>query len=199
MTNNPQKIKSHLVQKCGFSDHLYVIYNWASIGLKPTKKYIVVRDYSNFNLAQANAELWASDKLKIASNSQYPETITSLIHSEVTRILDVKAPLQKIQISSKVPRFASAETKELIVKKDIQYQRAKRTKSADDICEYNTTKNRVRKLLKLDKKKITKKMFLEVDGYPKKQWQSVKKTLGWNKFSSPAMIIENGKTKTSAK
>ena len=199
MTNFPHKIKSHKLQKSGLSDHLYTVYNWSSIGIKNFPKYIIIRDYSKFNWDQANAEIYTSQNIKTATLSQSPDLIASLIQSTINQVLDNQAPQQKIQISSKVPIFASSETKKLMTDKDDAYARAKTTKNEDDIRNYNNIRNRVRKNLKKDKKNVTKKNLKEINGNPKKQWQSVKKILGWNKFSNPSMIIEDGKNKTSNK
>ena len=92
----------------------------------------------------------------------------------------------------------TTETKKLISDKDDAFARAKTTKNEDDIRHYNHIRNKVRFFLK-DKKNLTKKILKEINGNPKKQWQSVKKISGWNKFSNPSMVVEDGKTKTSNK
>ena len=199
MTTNPNKIKNHRVQKSGFSDHLYGVFNWSSIGSKPKPKYILARDYSEFNWSQANAELREDESLITASISQSTEEITTLIQTAVIKVLDNQAPLNKIQISDKTPKFATMETRNLIKEKDKAYKKAKMTGLDDDVRNYNSIRNKVNKCLKKDKKDKIKKTFTKIEGNPKKQWQSVKNTLGWKKYSSPAIIVEDGKTKTTSK
>ena len=176
MTNQPNKIKSHLIQRSGLSDHLYGTFNWASKGPQNEPKYLLVRDYKNFNWAQANAELFASQILKDASTSQDPETITAIIQSEITSVLDKQAPITKIQLQKKVPAFATTETRRLFFEKNLAFEKAKTTQNSDDIRNYNTLRNRVKKKLSQDKRKQMTKQFSEIEGDPKNQWKNVKKT-----------------------
>ena len=109
--------------------------------------------------------------------------------------LDTMAPNKKIQMSKKIPKFASKETLDMINLRDQLYTQARVSNTPDQWRNYRNTRNRCHKMLTKDKKKFIEKKFEEEKS--KDMWDTTKKILDWDKKQSPTILVKNGQAITA--
>ena len=96
--------------------------------------------------------LYYDQELNEVSNMTDPSEICELIQTKINRYLEEQAPMRKIQISSKLPKFSTQTTRDLINNRDEALDKAKVTDMEDDWRLYRNLKNCVLKALNIDKK-----------------------------------------------
>ena len=157
-------------------------------------KYRLARNFSNVNWYQINLELSESEDIQLAQSSSDVNIICDALIKAISEKIEEHAPIKIIQTSNKIPEFVTQETKELIKKRDNAMITMKTTGNQDNVRQFRTLRNRVHKLIKMDKEQQIKKTFEETEGDTKKQWKTTKQYAGWNKNISPTSISMNGKT-----
>ena len=150
--------------KFNFSDHLMVKFIVSNKTLIHLPRYRLVRNYSKINWDQVNNQLADDVRIQSASISDDVNNICDSIMTSINEKLDEQEPLRRIQISDKIPNFASTETKNEIMKRDDASERAKTTRNDDDIREWKTIRNRVHKMLKQDKETKIKNDHEKIEG-----------------------------------
>ena len=178
----------------GFSDHLMVQFTVSNKKVIHQQKYRLVRKFDKVNWDKLNLDLADDIRIQLAETSGDVNTICESITAALQELLDNQEPQRRIQISTKVPNFASTETKRTIVLRDAAMKTMKTTKDDDDIRQFRMLRNKVHKMLKQDKQRMIKTKFEDIEGKSKEQWKYTKEQAGWVKKLSPDMISIEGKT-----
>ena len=128
-------------------------------------------------------------------NSRDPTEIALAIQDMINQNLDTMAPLKRVQMSKKIPKFASKETLDLINLRDQTYNQARVSNNPDNWRIFRNIRNRCHKNLSRDKKLYISKKFEEEKS--KDMWDTTKKLLDWEKKSSPTILVKDGQSITS--
>ena len=194
ITNYPQKILHHKVLDHAFSDHLMVLFTISNKKVINHQKYRIIRKFEQIDWDQLNAELATDQRIQLAETSDDANIICDTIINTVNELMDRQQPTKRVQISNKIPEFASETTKETMKDRDEAMTKMKTTKNHDDIRNYRMLRNRVHTLLHQDKEKYIKDKFDQVEGRSRQQWKTAKEQAGWTKQLSPEMLVQDGKT-----
>ena len=193
ITNLPQKIIKHKILKCGASDHLILHYTRLTKNQCHFPKYKNVRDYSKINWTQVKSEIKVDHRFTVAENSLDADVACQALIETINQKLEELQPMKRIQMTKKTPGFATKETRELMNKRDAALKRAQTTRNNDDIRQHCTLKNVCHKKLSIDKKAMIRQQFQKAEGDPRKQWQTTKENLGWQRNLTPSTLCHEGK------
>ena len=194
-TNHPEKIINQIIHKTGDSDHFIGQFLIRTQTKPSTPRYILSRKWDLVNWDQVKTNLINDPDLAATSQMTDPNVICCTIQDSINHYLDEQAPVRKIQISTKIPKFSTKETKNLIKNRDLALKNAKMTQKTDDWRLYKNLKNRVHRELKNDKKNFIDKQ-LEDENTSKDKWKTATNILGWDRAPQPTILIDQGVAKT---
>ena len=141
ITNLPQKIIKHKILKCGASDHLILHFTRLTKNQCHFPKYKNVRDYSKINWTQVKAEIKIDHRFTVAENSLNSDVACQALTDTINQKLEELQPMRRIQMTKKLPGFATKETRELMNKRDAALKKAQLSRNNDDIRQHRTLKN----------------------------------------------------------
>ena len=198
ITNHPEKITNQKILKTGDSDHYIGQFSLKTKNKPIIPRFVISRKWDNINWDEVKVKLYCDTQLTLASQSEDPTEICQALQSAINKYMDEQAPLKKIQISNKVPKFTTESTRNIINARDEALEKAKVTQNEDDWRFFRNLKNRVHRELSKDKKNYVKKS-MEDEKSSKDRWNSAKNILGWNRAPQPTILIDRGTTKTKPK
>ena len=155
-TNKPLLIIGHKIIPTGLSDHKILIFHRKSTRPVEHPKIFLARKFSEVNWNQVEQDLNEDPRIQQAAIDDNSERIATNIIEAINEALDKQQEVKKIQINTKVPTFCTPETVQLIKDKEKALEKAKQTKSIDDIRKFKHIKNQVHKEIKNDKKQNQK-------------------------------------------
>ena len=195
ITNRPEKINNQTIHRTGDSDHFIGQFQIKTRTKPCTPRFILSRKWELVNWDLMKVKLHDDPDLKEISNLTDPNQICCTLQDKINLYLDQQAPTRKLQLSNKVPKFSTSETRKLIKLRDVTLEKAKQTQDIEDWRQFRNLKNRVHRELSNDKKNFTNKQ-LEDENSAKDKWKTTKTLLGWEKAPQPKIIIDQGVAKT---
>ena len=198
LTTNPAKIISHTVIKGAYSDHYPVVFTRLAKEKTNFPNYYLSRDYSAINWDEMNSLILQDPQYINILKSNDPDFVAEMIIHIINKNLEIKAPLKKIQNKISLPKFSTADTRQLILQSDDALRKLKETNDIKDLRNFRHIRNNTHKQIKKDKENDIKNKLkaAEDSRNDQKIWDTTKKVIGWKKFNVPKLLVMNGKTIT---
>ena len=135
------------------------------------------RSFKNYSKEQLLV-LLDMPKLNELLMSICPNHVTDILVEEITRILNILAPIKTIQIRNHYAVYLTNATKELMAKRDNMKQLAHISKNEDDFVNYKRIRNNVTKAQRQDKAEWARALITKEGNTSKHLWQAVKRISG---------------------
>ena len=193
MTNKIDKIANFQSGLSNFSDHTLQILERKAKIVEQKPKFLRIRSYKNFKKTQFRENIINHPYYIEIFYERDPEIITKKLQKIIQQSIDPLAPMKTIQVSHKNSNKLSTQVKEMMIQRDIAYEKSKKTKNIEDIRYYKNLKNGVNQ--KIAKEKFDRKVaiFQEQGQSSNSIWKKIKNETSQNKYTNPQSITE-GKT-----
>ena len=154
-------------------------------------RIIKKRSFKNFDAQEFQIAIGKISWWKIYSCEDVNLAV-KMLSEEITKILDVMAPIKVIQVRTNYAPWLSPKTKELMKQRDLAQKKASESNLADDWKDFRVIRNRVNIILRTEKKHYQIKRLDEAGGDLSRTWKTVKSWLGWSSGGPPTQLMENG-------
>ena len=191
-SNRPNKIMDLRTSFIGCSDHKMLLATRTSKSVVSRTRIIKKRIYKNFN---PNIFLEAIQKEKwwdIYSSNDLNFCV-QLFTNKINNILNIMAPIKKVQNRAKYASYISESTKEMIRKCNFSFQQASLSGNLEDWNNFKAIRNKVTNTLRKEKLNWQKSKMDNTLNNNSSIWKHLKSFLGWNTGGPPSKLIYGGK------
>ena len=195
-SNKPDKLSSVQTYFTGMSDHKLLKFTRFTKSLKQSPRYVRKRTFQNFDeeLFKQNVAECGLEEILIYNDTN---TAAELLTSKLNGILDVMAPVKKIQTRVKYSPWLSKDTKVLIRDREASQAKAAETDDPEDWRIFRSLRNQVIAKKRADKKKWENQKLDHREHTSSTLWNSVKGFLGWDTAGPPTQLFSDGRMVTS--
>ena len=185
-SNCPERTINFFNEIRGSSDHNVIGIDFSLKEIKSGGHNIIKRSWKNFDESKCKTEFkntdW-SDILKVKN----VDVATSMLEERIKKIIDRLAPIKTIQPRSHFKNWISQDTKNTMILRDMEREKAKITDSEENWTEYRRLRNCCTKMQKNDKSKYISEMYekIESENDSEKLFQTTRNLLGWTKLGPP--------------
>ena len=190
-TTNPRKLSDVQAINIGSCDHKLIFATRFSKNITRNPRIIKKRSFKNFDAQEFLIAIRKISWWKIYSCEDVNLAV-KMLSEEITKILDVMAPIKVIQVRTNYAPWLSPKTKELMKQRDLAQKKASESNLADDWKDFRVIRNRVNSILRTEKKNYQIKRLDEAGGDLSRTWKTVKSWLGWSSGGPPTQLMENG-------
>ena len=197
ISSEPIKMANITTINTHYSDHQLVVANRLTKTPTRVPRYTSSRAYSKIDYEEMKNEIKSDPRLAATLRLNDPDNIAANIIEIIRNQLDTRAPLRRIQTTSKKVNM-STETAELMRQRDSAWMEHQNDPTPDNLRDYRHKKNSVKKSLIQDKIKQDKNMITDAAN-SKDQWAGAMKAIGWTTYGGPRTLIKDGVPITSPK
>ena len=193
-SNQPSKLSPVQVINCGGSDHKLIGATRYANSIKRNVRYITKRCYKNFKKEEFISAVKLINWWEVYQCDDVDQAL-QIMTENLTKILDVMAPIRTIQMRENYAPWLSCETKQLMAKRDIAQKKASETKSNEDWIAFKGLRNSINSKLKNEKRNWQRSKFkqCEDENNTKQLWTNVKSWLNWTTSGAPTQLFYDGK------
>ena len=190
-SNHPEKLSEVRAEFQGHSDHkiIFAIRNSKAPVSKP--RIIRKRSYKNFDPTQFLKAVRNISWWEIYSCEDVDSAV-QLFTNKLNNILNVMAPIKRIQVRTKYAPWISSNTKEKIQTRNQAQQAASETGQKEDWIKYKSIRNTVNNVLKKEKEIWQKEKINQYSNDSSSTWKHIKNWLGWSSGGPPSRLSVNG-------
>ena len=117
-------------------------------------------------------------KLNKLLSSSDPNLVADAMIDEVNRVLDIVAPVKTVQICTKYAAHLTAQTKELMNRRDSMKDDAQKSKDLADSAAYKKLRNEAVKAQRADKREWANNLLEKNGNKSKNLWSTIKRISG---------------------
>jgi hypothetical protein len=192
-SNKADKLSEVNAVFTGGSDHKLLKVIRYSKSFQQTARYVRKRTYKHFSeeefLNRVREVSWYN--LYMCEDT---DMAVRILTEELTRILDVLAPVRTIQMRARYAPWLTKETKLLIKERDASQHAAAVSGSQDDWRLYKNLRNTANSVMRNDKKKWEQERLNHLENNITTLWRNIKTWLNWKTSGPPTQLFHDGRT-----
>ena len=183
-SNKPEKCSDIQAELNGGSDHKTILVTRFAKSYQRSVRYVCKRSYKHFNMTSFCEAIRQISWFDVYT-SEDPNQAAKLLTTKLTNVLDVMAPVRRIQVRKKYVPWLSEGTKKLIKTRDEAQAKAAISKDQDDWRNFKNLRNSVTGRARDEKKMWEKNKLDSSMNDPVSIWRSVRTWLGWGNSGPP--------------
>ena len=195
-TNIPEKMSKVYTFTRGYSDHKLVMGTRFTKNIKEHMRYTTRRSYRNFDKTIFLTKIREANMLDIYL-CQDPNKASELLTQKLNSILNVLAPVKKIQIRKNYAPWITEECKVNMDSRDHAQKKAIDSGATTDWSNYKRIRNDVTKQVKQAKVVWQRNKMETSEGNPSKVWSNVLSWLNWSSTNSPSNLYNGTRIENS--
>ena len=188
-SNHPEKLSEVRAEFQGHSDHKIIFAIRNSKAPVSNPRIIRKRSYKNFDPTQFLQAVRNISWWEIYSCEDVDSAV-QLFTNKLNNILNVMAPIKRIQVRTKYAPWISSNTKEKIQTRNQAQKAASETGQKEDWIKYKSIRNTVNNVLK--KEIWQKEKINQYSNDSSSTWKHIKNWLGWSSGGPPSRLSVNG-------
>ena len=195
-TNAPSKISPVQVSFEGSSDHRVIHTVRFTNNLKSQVRYVLKRSYKNFDVDEFKSEFRKISWWDVYCSRDINHAV-DIFTLKFSRLLDKHAPVKKFQNRKRYAPWISSSTKYLMKERDMAQKWATATKKSKDWSDYKYLRNKVTKVLRVEKQNWQREKLEQANNNSKNLWSTIKGWLNWSSAASPSKLFHDRSMETS--